>query len=77
MALISTDQNTTQKFTLKYIFQAVIHGIWMERNGRKHGEKLLTTATLIKIMDRKIRNRFTSAKRIGSIRLEHGLKFWF
>lgn len=71
--LISTDQNTTRIFTLKYIFQSIIHDGWMERKGRRHGKKPLTTATLIKAME----NRFTSVQKTGSTRLRDGLSFWF
>lgn len=74
---ISTDQNSTKMFALRYTFQASVHGIWMERNGRRHGEKPLTTDTLIRIMDKNIRNRFTSIQRMGDIRMEDGLRFWF
>lgn len=75
--LISKDQHTTQQFTLRYIFQTCIHGLWMERNGRRHGEKPLPTTTLIKIMERNIRNRFSSIKTMGYTKLEEGLRYWF
>ena len=75
--LISTYQNSTKQFTLRYIFQTIIHGLSMERNGRRHGEKPLTTTTLIRIMERNIRNRFASVQRMGHTRLEDGLRFWF
>lgn len=41
MDLISVNQTTTRQFTLRYIFQTLVHGIWMDRNGRRHGEKSL------------------------------------
>ena len=62
--LISTYQNTTKQFTLRYIFQTIIHG-----------EKLLNTTILIMIMERNIRNKFSSVQRMGYTRLENGLRF--
>ena len=74
---ISGNQTTTKQFTLRYVFQTVIHGLWMERNGRRHGEKPLTTTTIIRIMERNIRNRFASVQREDYTRLEDGLRYWF
>lgn len=75
--LISIDQNTAKQFTLGYIFQTIIHGIWMERNRKRHGEKFLNTTTLIRIMEKNIRNKFSSVHRMGYTKLEDELRFRF
>lgn len=65
VSLISTDQKTTKIFTLKYVFQATIHGLWMERNGIRYGEASKLHSTIIRMIDRNVRNRFLSIQRAG------------
>lgn len=77
VALISTNQNTIKSFTLKYVFQATIHGLWLERNGRRHGEAPQPTTTTIRLIDRRVRNRFLSIQRAGDDRWQDGLQHWF
>lgn len=71
------EEDTMQKFTLRYVFQYTIHVIWTERNGRRHGEKPLPPAMLIRFIDMNIRNRFLSVQRAGDARLAGGLRYWF
>lgn len=77
ITLISTGQNSLEIFTLKYAFQTTIHGLWLERNSRRHGEAPVPVETLIKMVDRRIRNRFLSVQRAGDKSLEEGLQYWF
>ncbi|XP_010421785.1 PREDICTED: uncharacterized protein LOC104707187 [Camelina sativa] len=50
----------SQKFILGYAFQAAIHSLWRERNGRRHGESSLTPEHLIKLIDKNVRNRLST-----------------
>lgn len=77
VALISTNQNTIKSFTLKYVFQVTIHGLWLERNGRRHGEAPQPTTTTIRLIDRGVRNRFLSIQRAWDDRWQDGLQHWF
>lgn len=64
-------------FLLRYTFQATTHSIWRERNRRRHGEKELPYILLTKIIDKNVRNRLSTIKRIGDHKLESGLRVWF
>lgn len=77
VALISTDQKTTKFFALKYVFQATIHRLWLERNGRRLGEASKPHNTMSRMIDRIVRNRFLSIRRAGDNRMEDGLQLWF
>lgn len=61
--MISTGQNTIKIFVLKHVFQATIHGLWLESDGRRHGEASLPPNKMIRIVDRSIQNIFSSILR--------------
>lgn len=56
ISIISTGRNDLENFILKYVFQASIHGLWMERNSRRHGEVSLPSVKLIRMIDRGVIN---------------------
>lgn len=64
-------------FTLRYVFQAMDHAIWRERNQRRHGESSSPFIDLIKKIDKTMRNKFTIARKKGDKDLEGGMAAWF
>lgn len=50
-------------FLARYAFQAAIHTLWRERNARKHGEAPSSQGTIIKFIDKAVRNRLMSLRR--------------
>ena len=50
-------------FLARYAFQAAIHTLWRERNARKHGETPSSQGTIIKFIDKAVRNRLMSLRR--------------
>ncbi|XP_018448402.2 uncharacterized protein LOC108819882 [Raphanus sativus] len=75
--MLSTSQKTIKVFTLKYVFQATIHRLWLERNGRRHGEAPIPPDILIRQIDRIVRNRFSSIRLVEDKKMEGGLRYWF
>lgn len=75
--LNSSKYNPHNLFTLRYAFQASIYHIWRERNGRRHGEHPLSTSQLGKLIDKNIRNRFSSIRSTGDFTHDDGLTLWF
>lgn len=67
----------TESFVARYVFQATSYTIWRERNGRKHGETPNPAPILIKWIDRQVRNRLSSIRKIGDKRFDNGLQIWF
>lgn len=77
VAQISKGRKSIMLFVLKYIFQSTIHGLWLERNRRRHGESPLPPSRMINLVDRSMRNRFSSILRAGDDRMKSGLQYWF
>jgi len=48
-------------FLIRYVFQATIHTVWRERNGRRHGETPNTTSHLITWIDKQVIEDMTRA----------------
>lgn len=71
----SRDKLTT--CIMRYGFQTVLYHLQSERNGRRHGNPPTTSASLIRIIDKSIRNRFSSIRSLGDTRYEAGLQEWF
>lgn len=71
--ITAQDQGKLKLFTVRYVFQAIIHSIWRERNRRRHGEKPSPEALLIKLIDKTVRNKFTIVQRKGDKSFEGGL----
>ena len=78
LQLISaTPQRRVPKFTLQYVFQAALYTIWRERNSRRHGDKPSSLQRIVHLLEKNIRNRFTTIQRMGDNKYEEGLRFWF
>ena len=73
----ATPQQRVPKFTLQYVFQAALYTIWRERNSRRHGDKPSSMQRIVHLLDKNIRNRFTTIQRMGNNKYEEGLRFWF
>lgn len=75
--LIDEKQSVVRLFTIRYLLQATVHSIWMERNKRRHGEAASPPALLVKLIDKSMRKKFSIIQRKGDKRLSGGLQYWF
>ncbi|KAF8080995.1 hypothetical protein N665_0911s0028 [Sinapis alba] len=64
-------------FLMRYVFQISIHTIWRERNRRKRGEGPQTSGAIMKSIDKRVRNRITSLRMVGSGRFTTAMQTWF
>ena len=62
-------------FLVRYVFQAVVHSIWRERNARRHGEQERETQYLTKFVDKTVRLWLLSLQ--GRGKMEGELATWF
>ena len=76
MALDHT-QGKIKLFTLRYIFQAAVHTIWIERNRRRHGETPKPAELLIKWIDKVVRNKFSIIRKRGDKDFDGMMVYWF
>lgn len=74
--LLDTSQSRLQSFTLRYVFQISLHSLWRERNCRRHGEASNTAPKLAKLIDKEIRNKFSTLRKMGKEDYEAGYRFW-
>ena len=74
-----TDQtwNSTRLFLLRYVFQETLSALWTKRNGRRHGERSNTLATLIKSVDKAVRNRIFSSRVMEVSKYTKAMETWF
>jgi len=75
--LLDSSRQYLHLFTLRYTFQTTIHSLWRERNSRRHGKPAIPVMKLAKIIEKNIRNRFSTAINSGNPWLQGGLQFWF
>lgn len=78
--LTGTTYDTLQLFIFRYAFQSALYHLWRERNGRRHGEAPTPPARLTSLIDKNIRNRFSSIRsnRNQADHVYHsGLTLWF
>lgn len=80
---VAMSVNTKQHFhrymdsiLLRMIFQTSIYLIWKERNSRRHQGVWLSTDTMIRRIDKSIRNRISSLKYTGSHKSAGLLRRW-
>ncbi|KAL9308369.1 putative RNA-directed DNA polymerase [Arabidopsis thaliana] len=73
----TTWRNRTESFLARYIFQATIHTIWHERNGRRHGERSNSATHLIRWLDKQMRNQISTIAASGDHRYDKALQLWF
>lgn len=67
----------TKLFIIKYVFQTTVYMIWQERYRRRHGEDASSTALLIKLIDKNVRNVLTLVQRRGDRKIKEGMAYWF
>lgn len=70
-------RNKLDEILLKMVFHNTVSTTWQERNSRRHQGAWLTTDTLIRRIDKAIRNRICSLKYTGTHKLEGLLRRWF
>ncbi|XP_013713178.1 uncharacterized protein LOC106416832 [Brassica napus] len=75
--LTSSSWPKLQSYTIEYQFQTTLYHLWRERNTRRHEGSLSTPQKLIRDIDKAMKNRFSSLKRLGDARFEEGLRSWF
>ena len=69
--------NSTRLFLIRYVFQSTLSAIWKERNSRRHGESSNSPATLIKSIDKAVRNRISSLCLMGACKYTKAMETWF
>ncbi|RID62576.1 hypothetical protein BRARA_E01640, partial [Brassica rapa] len=76
---IITDSSRERKslFCLKYSFQAVLYGVWRERNKVRHGDRMLHVAVLQRLFDKSIRNKISVLRKKGIKGMEVMMQYWF
>ncbi|WZZ49694.1 hypothetical protein YC2023_049801 [Brassica napus] len=57
--------------------QCSIYSIWRERNGRKHGETHQSSTSLLKFIDKGVRNRISSLRMGGCRKFSRAFEVWF
>lgn len=67
---------TTKKFLLRYVLQASVYTLWQERNNRRHGAAPLPLDHHIKSIDRLLRNRIMSYRRLYPNKLRDAYCEW-
>lgn len=61
VGLLNSTRPKYNLFVIRYAFQSAVYHLWRERNRRRHGgEAASPTRTLIKQIDKNIRNRINS-----------------
>ncbi|XP_018508460.1 uncharacterized protein LOC108869022 [Brassica rapa] len=75
--IANSSYTATKTFLIRYAFKALVHSIWRESNGRRHGKQSKDEQVLIKCVDRTIRLKLLSVKGKGKKYLEEGLCTWF
>ena len=76
-SLRSRRHNNLDVIFLKMVFHTTVYVTWKERNSRRHQCACLTTDTMLRRIDKAIRNRICSLKYTGSHKLEGLLCRWF
>ncbi|XP_024006528.1 uncharacterized protein LOC112083036 [Eutrema salsugineum] len=72
-----TQRNLEDSFIIRYLFQHTIYAIWRERNARRHGSPPTEWLRMVKLIDKGVRNRFSSIRLLGDTKYEGGLQRWF
>ncbi|KAF8051451.1 hypothetical protein N665_1724s0005 [Sinapis alba] len=67
----------TREFLFCYVFQALVHSLWIERNGRCHGEVRHNSDYMISFIDKQVRNIISSLKGRGGKHLDQAMMAWF
>lgn len=78
MVLI-TDSSRERKslFCLRYSFQAVLYGVWRERNKVRHGDRMMSVPILQRLIEKSIRNKISVLRKKGIKGMEMTMQYWF
>ncbi|XP_033148588.1 uncharacterized protein LOC103869784 [Brassica rapa] len=78
MVLI-TDSSRERKslFCLRYSFQAVLYGVWRERNKVRHGDRMMHVPILQRLIEKSIRNKISVLRKKGIKGMEMMMQYWF
>lgn len=80
LTLVSEPDSAQSKisiFILRYVFLTTMHTIRRERKRRRHGETPSTSMRLIKHIDKSVRNRLLSIRKMGDYSFDEGRVLWF
>lgn len=64
-------------FLLCYTFQSLIYHIRRESISRKYGENPSPKESLIKIIDKEVRNKFSALRKTSDYNYDLGIIIWF
>lgn len=77
LLLHTSNYDKTKLFLFQYAFQATVYHLWRERNNRRHGETPSPAPTIIRFVDKVVRNRISSIRIGGDDSYAEGLILWF
>ena len=66
-----------KSFCLRYALQVTLYTLWWERNTRRHGDSLMASQALTKLIDKSIRNKLSLVQRNKMKGMEGILQYWF
>lgn len=75
--LTDSSHGSTTLFLLRSVFQAAVHSLWRERNGRRHGEASHGPTLLVSLVDKHIRNRIDSSRGKLHGHYSEAMQLWF
>ncbi|KAG7595360.1 Reverse transcriptase domain [Arabidopsis thaliana x Arabidopsis arenosa] len=65
-----------ESFLIRYALQTTVYMIWRERNGRRHGQDQHSELLITKWIDKQVRNRITTLRRMGDRRYDEAYQMW-
>ena len=71
------NQGRSINFLMRYCLQVVIYVIWHERNIRRVEELSQPAACLISRLEKNVRNRVTSLRKVVGGKHEKTMELWF
>ncbi|XP_013631555.1 uncharacterized protein LOC106428217 [Brassica napus] len=75
--LVSNTLDCRVRFLVRVVFQTSLLSLWRERNERRHGSTPTPSASLVKFIDRQVKNKCLSIPVTGNQRLGALLQLWF
>nr|AAT67565.1 hypothetical protein At1G54955 [Arabidopsis thaliana] len=72
----NANQTQLESYLSRSAFQATVYTIWGERNGRRHGEEPHSTTLLTTWIDKHIRNKISTIRRMGDRRYDEAYQAW-
>ena len=75
--ILDTNGGLLERFLIRYTLQVTVFFLWRERNERRHGSTPILAGSLVKLIDRQVRNRCLSLRQIGDLKYTRALTLWF